>query len=85
MLTLAARTMSRNAAIGMLALASLGSFVVPTSSFAAGLDGINYLIAVTQMKSNNANNNAMDGATKQRPQPNNQRAGAPVSMHTGKH
>jgi hypothetical protein len=32
---------------------------------AAGLSGINALIAVTQMKSDNANNNAMDGRASQ--------------------
>jgi hypothetical protein len=32
----------------------------------AGLDGINYLIAVTQMKANNQNDNALHGAEDQR-------------------
>ena len=33
---------------------------------AAGPVGINALIALTQMKADNANNNALDGANKQR-------------------
>jgi len=33
---------------------------------AAAMDGISYLIAVTQMKANNANDDAMAGADKQR-------------------
>jgi len=40
--------------------------IVPGVSTFAGLDGISYLVAVTQLKAQNANDEALQGATKQR-------------------
>ena len=40
--------------------------IVPGVSTLAGLDGINYLVTVTQMKAQNANDEALQGAEKQR-------------------
>jgi hypothetical protein len=43
----------------------LGSIMAPTHGM-AGSDGISALLAVTQQKAGNANNDAMNGADKQR-------------------
>jgi hypothetical protein len=54
-------------AVGIAAL-------VPTAAFAGSADGISRLISVTQTKSNNANENAMAGANKQRDLINKQKS-----------
>jgi hypothetical protein len=54
----------------------LGSIIAPTHGMAAGLDGINYLIAVTQMKANSANDEALKRtANRQQPGPQSRAAG----------
>jgi hypothetical protein len=54
-----------NKSLRVLALVTLA--LAPVSTVAhAGTDGINRLIAVTQLKADNANGDAMDGADKQR-------------------
>lgn len=40
--------------------------IVPTVSTVGGLDGISYLVSVTQLKAQNANDEALQGASKQR-------------------
>jgi predicted trehalose synthase len=60
----------------------LGSIVAPTHSM-AGLDGINYFIAVTQMQANNANDDALKRAVN-RQQPGRKSHPATSGGH-GKH
>lgn len=44
----------------------IASLVAPAPAHAGKMDGINYLISVTQMKASNANAEALEGADKQR-------------------
>jgi hypothetical protein len=56
---------SKRVQISLAAFATVGMVAIATPA-AAAADGIARLIAVTQMKANNANDEALEGANKQR-------------------